>query len=398
LVSVSLSPEIKNIDEFLAHCHRRRYPAKSTIIYAGDTSDSLYFIIKGSVTVLIEDDDGREMIVAAGDMAVEYGASRLGLGAFTSIVTNGGAAVSGRGVPVTSGNTLTTVSAVAALRRAAERAEIDTSYAHVVIVGATGAIGRLAGLMMSRWAGKLTLVGNANNPHAARMLTRVGNEVVQTLAGENPPSWDGALSATVKDLLPRDEIDADAVGIEDLAEVCARASLPMPLDVTTDLDQALETADIVLVATSADVTLVDPKKIRPGAVVCDVAQPANVAPTDLSESGVLVFDGGLVKPPFPVQLGPFQKLPQDLCWGCLGETMLLALEGETKDYSIGRDLSLGDADRVAEMAQRHGFDPAEPQWRGVYLQDADFEHVAAARRKLGLTRDAVTYNYGMAAE
>jgi CRP/FNR family cyclic AMP-dependent transcriptional regulator len=64
LVTVSLKPGIKNIEEFLSHCHRRRYPAKSTIIYAGDSSDSLYYIIKGSVTVLIEDDDGREMIVA----------------------------------------------------------------------------------------------------------------------------------------------------------------------------------------------------------------------------------------------------------------------------------------------------------------------------------------------
>jgi CRP/FNR family cyclic AMP-dependent transcriptional regulator len=64
LVTVSLKPTIKNIEEFLSHCHRRRYPSKSTVIYAGDASDSLYYIIKGSVTVLIEDDDGREMIVA----------------------------------------------------------------------------------------------------------------------------------------------------------------------------------------------------------------------------------------------------------------------------------------------------------------------------------------------
>lgn len=64
MVSVSLSPHIKNVDDFLTHCHRRRYPPKSTIIYAGDSSDSLYYIIKGSVTVLIEDDDGKEMIVA----------------------------------------------------------------------------------------------------------------------------------------------------------------------------------------------------------------------------------------------------------------------------------------------------------------------------------------------
>ncbi len=62
--TVSLTPHIENVDEFLGHCHRRRYPAKSSIIYAGDKSDSLYYIIKGSVTVLIEDDEGREMIVA----------------------------------------------------------------------------------------------------------------------------------------------------------------------------------------------------------------------------------------------------------------------------------------------------------------------------------------------
>ena len=64
MVSVSLSPSISDVDEYLSHCHRRRYPARSTIIYAGDNSDSLYYIIKGSVTVVIDDDEGREMIVA----------------------------------------------------------------------------------------------------------------------------------------------------------------------------------------------------------------------------------------------------------------------------------------------------------------------------------------------
>ena len=64
MVAVSLTPHIKNVEEFLIHCHRRRYPAKSTIIYAGHKSDSLYYNVKGSVTVLIEDDEGHEMIVA----------------------------------------------------------------------------------------------------------------------------------------------------------------------------------------------------------------------------------------------------------------------------------------------------------------------------------------------
>ncbi len=68
--------ESNHLDYFLSQCHRRRYPAKTTLIYAGDKSDSLYYIIKGTVSVVIEDDDGREMIMAylnAGDFFGEMG-------------------------------------------------------------------------------------------------------------------------------------------------------------------------------------------------------------------------------------------------------------------------------------------------------------------------------------
>ena len=77
MVSINLSAIVpRNIDGFLAAAHRRKYPAKSTIIYAGDNSDSLYFITDGGVTVLIEDNSGREIIVAylnKGDFFGEMG-------------------------------------------------------------------------------------------------------------------------------------------------------------------------------------------------------------------------------------------------------------------------------------------------------------------------------------
>ncbi len=76
LAPAPITPHMPNAEAFLAHCHRRRYPAKSTIIYAGDEGDTLSYIVKGSVTVLIEDDDGREMIVAylnEGDFFGEMG-------------------------------------------------------------------------------------------------------------------------------------------------------------------------------------------------------------------------------------------------------------------------------------------------------------------------------------
>ncbi|MHC8307639.1 cAMP-activated global transcriptional regulator CRP [Pseudomonas sp. PB3P13] len=76
MVAIAPTPKIKNLDKLLMHCQRRRYAAKSNIISAGDRSETLFFIIKGSVTVLIEDDDGREMVVAylnSGDFFGELG-------------------------------------------------------------------------------------------------------------------------------------------------------------------------------------------------------------------------------------------------------------------------------------------------------------------------------------
>ena len=64
------------LDRFLELCHRRRYPAKTTIICAGDKPDVLYFIVSGSVTVVIEDEDGREIVLAylnPGDFFGEMG-------------------------------------------------------------------------------------------------------------------------------------------------------------------------------------------------------------------------------------------------------------------------------------------------------------------------------------
>ncbi|MCC5874103.1 MAG: cAMP-activated global transcriptional regulator CRP [Gammaproteobacteria bacterium] len=77
MVSINLSATAPHsIESFLAASHRRKYPAKSTIIFAGDNSDSLYYITEGSVTVLIEDESGREIIVAylnKGDFFGEMG-------------------------------------------------------------------------------------------------------------------------------------------------------------------------------------------------------------------------------------------------------------------------------------------------------------------------------------
>lgn len=64
------------MEKFLSYSHKRRYPAKSLIIYAGDAPDALYYINEGSVTVLMNDDEGREIVLAylnQGDFFGEMG-------------------------------------------------------------------------------------------------------------------------------------------------------------------------------------------------------------------------------------------------------------------------------------------------------------------------------------
>jgi CRP/FNR family transcriptional regulator, cyclic AMP receptor protein len=72
----AFTPHIDNVTTFLSHCNQRKCAAKSMLINAGDPSDHLYYIISGSVTVIVEDDDGREIIVAylnEGDFFGEMG-------------------------------------------------------------------------------------------------------------------------------------------------------------------------------------------------------------------------------------------------------------------------------------------------------------------------------------
>mgnify|MGYP001584791814 FL=1 len=58
------NPALNNMDEFLSSAHKRRHSRGSTIIFAGDVSDSIFYITQGSVSVIIEDDNGREIIVS----------------------------------------------------------------------------------------------------------------------------------------------------------------------------------------------------------------------------------------------------------------------------------------------------------------------------------------------
>ncbi|MGR9086812.1 MAG: cAMP-activated global transcriptional regulator CRP [Gammaproteobacteria bacterium] len=50
---------------FLQLCHKKKYPAKATVIRPGDTGDRLYYIIEGSVSIGAMDKDGNQELILA---------------------------------------------------------------------------------------------------------------------------------------------------------------------------------------------------------------------------------------------------------------------------------------------------------------------------------------------
>jgi CRP/FNR family cyclic AMP-dependent transcriptional regulator len=56
--------DVPAINKFLSYCRIRTVPQKTVMIHAGGLPDTLYYIVSGSVEVMIEDEDGNEMVLA----------------------------------------------------------------------------------------------------------------------------------------------------------------------------------------------------------------------------------------------------------------------------------------------------------------------------------------------
>lgn len=59
-----IKPQVLNaiptIESFLRHCQRQDHKAKSVILREGEVSDSLFIILDGSVSVMVEDENDKE--------------------------------------------------------------------------------------------------------------------------------------------------------------------------------------------------------------------------------------------------------------------------------------------------------------------------------------------------
>ncbi|MFQ5576645.1 MAG: shikimate dehydrogenase, partial [Anaerolineae bacterium] len=232
----------------------------------------------------------------------------LGLGAFTSVVGDGGLTIARRlDIPVTTGDSYTVAAAVEAVKRAARELNITLSRATGAVVGATGAIGSVCAQLLAPDVARIILLGRR-----IKALNEVKYLVEQTGQTETRVSAD-----------------------------------------MSDLQQA----DVVITVSSAVEAIIQPRHLKPGAVICDVARPRDVS-TNVARQrpDVLVIEGGMVKVPGPVNFNFNFGFPPQMAFACMAETMILAMEQRYQSFTLGKELSLPKVQEISRLAQKHGFE------------------------------------------
>ncbi|HEY3298622.1 MAG TPA: shikimate dehydrogenase, partial [Armatimonadota bacterium] len=249
-----------------------------------------------------------ERIIKAGKMAQELGAKIVGLGAFTSVVGDGGITIAKNlDIAVTTGNSYTVATALEGSFNAARLMNIDLSTATAAVVGASGSIGRTCALILARQIPNINLVGRSLEP-----LNKVAEEISQST-----------------DAAPK---------------------------VFTEVGPGIRNADIILTVTSSVDTVIEPGDIKRGAVVCDVARPRDVSVRVTKErNDVLVIEGGVVAVPGDVNFNFNFGFPPKTAYACMSETMILALDQRYENYTLGKTVSVEQVEGISMMAQKHGF-------------------------------------------
>jgi len=250
-------------------------------------------------------------IIQTGRLAERLGARIVGLGAYTSVVGDGGWTVAqALDIPVTTGSSYTVSLTSRTLLKAAVEMDIRPETATLAVVGATGAIGSACARLLAGKVRGLILVGRNH-----RRLEKLKEQVAALRDG---PVW-----------------------------------------AVTEIE-AIRQAELIISTTSAGQPIIHSHHLKAGAVVCDVARPPDVSPQVMRErNDVLVVDSGLARMPGRIDLGFDYGLPPGLTFGCVAETMALALEGRFEDYTVGKNLAVGKVREIEQIAARHGFRMAE---------------------------------------
>jgi predicted amino acid dehydrogenase len=217
------------------------------------------------------------------------------------------------------------------------------------------------------------LLGNPKNPRAISKLEEFSGEMYREALLNSPTT---GISLKVKNLFDsKEEFDAlkrlihgltDSELYQKIKEISDTLDTKiLPITVSVDIDYWLPRLQAVISATSQGGSFIDPQSVSKGAVICDASQPPdiNVSTEEFSQDDVTIYEGGIIDLPSETTRFGYQNvlgLPQGKTFSCFGETIVLTMSQYGKNASIGRKVSLEEAQHIYDLALSHGFKPSVP--------------------------------------
>jgi acetylornithine/succinyldiaminopimelate/putrescine aminotransferase/predicted amino acid dehydrogenase len=284
-------------------------------------------------------------VQAAVDYAKELGASTVGLGQFSSIVSGNGLYLNPRGMNLTTGNAYTISLAVTAALRSARDKKIDLNNASVSLIGSAGNIMSIATSLMADHVRKLILVHHTPleaSPKFMQTTKKILDEISQSIA-------ESEVTKVVRQLWKG----------QDLGEFLALEEVKKVFITTSDMTSIKE-SEIVLCGASASNGFLSPEMFREDAVIVDVAVPPSIKPELLnqlkSERPDLTYHlGGVAQIPKNQSIEFFlMPLGKNECFACMAETFSLGFSGQRNFLNIG-DLNKKVVLEVETLASKAGF-------------------------------------------
>ncbi|MBI4575653.1 MAG: hypothetical protein HY722_05250, partial [Planctomycetes bacterium] len=291
-------------------------------------------------------------------LARGLGCTVVGLGGYTSIVTDAGRLLVEDQVALTTGNSLTVALAAEGLLQTARGRGLEPGRCRLGVVGATGNIGAVLAQCLMDEVGEVVLVGR---PGSASRLEAAAEEVCleawRRLAQGHDRGLAARLAATGTVTALRAQAAAPGpVGRAIWEGLRAELGEATPVRCATDMGE-LRGCELVASASNAAEPVVRPEHLGEGTVVvCDVAVPRDVDPrVTVERPRATVIAGGIARAPLAQEVAlRGMALAPGLVYGCMAETLLLGLTGITGHYSYGR-LTTTQVRTMAELARIHGF-------------------------------------------
>jgi predicted amino acid dehydrogenase len=263
--------------------------------------------------MLKQDDEAiLDMIISAGLLSEKLGFRLLGLAGYFGVVADRKPMLYRHmKTAITSGAAFSAWTAYEAAFKATRKNKVDMKKAVLTVVSPANSVGTLCSRKFAENVGRIVLTGDtAEKLEKVRQLIQAGTLI--------------------------------------------------HVDIEEDLAKAAAQADIIVNANTQNKDGFDAGWLKPGSIVCDISTFQHVAEKTVKRPDVTTIDCKLISLPLNASLGAELDLPQHTICPVLAETMLLALEENFANFSLGESVNPDKLDYIANVASRHGFEVSVP--------------------------------------